>query len=136
MTLLIDHKKLMCVAEQVLVVNSSAATVSLDGWVLESSPGGQVFKFGPDSQLQPGGCVVVTSGTEETQASALAAVRAELGDGVLVEHAAWTKRYVWNNEGDTARLIGLDGAMLDEVEISWCDGDAVASRKLLAQAQV
>ena len=118
-----------------LVVNSSAAAVSLDGWALESSPGGQVFKFGPDSQLQPGGCVVVTSGSEEAQASAVAEVRAELGDAVLVEHAAWTKRYVWNNEGDTARLLGLDGEVVDALEISWCGGDAVASRTSLAQAQ-
>lgn len=127
--------KLDLLLEYVLVVNSSAVPVSLDGWVVESNPGGQRYTFGPGSQLQPGGCIVVTSGSEETQASAEADVRAELGDGVVVER--WTKRYVWNNEGDAARLLGPDGEVRDEVETSWCDDDAVVavtSRQLLAHA--
>lgn len=128
--------KLDLVLDYVLVLNARTVAVSLDGWAVESNPGGQVYTFGPSSQLQPGGCIVVVSGSEETQASAVADVRAELGDGVLVEN--WTKRYVWNNEGDTARLLGPDGEVHDEVQTSWCDYDAVVaivSRQSLAHAQ-
>ena len=120
--------------DYVLVVNSRTVAVSLDGWAVESNPGGQVYTFGSNSQLQPGGCILLVSGSEETQASAIADVRAAVGDGVLVER--WTKRYVWNNEGDAARLLGPDGEVHDEIQSSWCEHDAVVatvSRQSLAQ---
>lgn len=120
--------KLDLVHEYALVVNSSVVAVSLHGWVLESSRGAQLYQFASDLQLPPGGCVLVTSGSEEIQASALAEVRAEVGDGTLVQHVSWTKRHVWNNEGDTARLLGPEQKVVDEVESGWSEEDSVVSR--------
>ena len=115
--------------DYVLVVNSTSEAVSLDGWALESSRGAQLYHFDSALQLQPsGGCIVVTSGSEETQTSALAEVRAEVGDRVQVQHAAWTKRYIWNNQGDTARLLSPE-KVVDEVEASWAEDDEALSRQ-------
>ena len=121
--------KLDLVDDYVLVVNSTSDAVSLDGWALESSRGEQLYYFDSALQLQPsGGCIVVTSGSEDTQTSALAEVRAEIGDRVQVHHAAWTKRYIWNNQGDTARLLSPE-KVVDEVEASWSEDDEARSRQ-------
>ena len=121
--------KLDLVDDYVLVVNSTADAVSLDGWSLESSRGEQLYHFDSTLQLQPfGGCIVVTSGSEDTQTSALAGVRSEVGDRVELQHAVWSKRYIWNNQGDTARLLGPE-KVVDEVEASWSEDDEALSRQ-------
>ena len=83
--------------EEVELVNGGAGPVDLAGWVLISVAGNQRFRFPPGLVLQPGGRLVVRSGPG-----------AAAGPGVLV----WSRRYVWNNQGDSAELRDAAGALV------------------------
>ncbi len=82
--------------EHVVITNEGSQAQNLQGWVLESAPGGQRYTF-PAVTVAPGATVRVHSG----QGSAAAAAPPT--------DLAWTGRNVWNNAGDTAILFDPTG---------------------------
>ncbi len=83
--------------EHVVITNEGSQAQNLQGWVLESAPGGtQRYTF-PDVTLGPGATLRVHSGRGS---AAAAAPPTDL---------AWTGRNVWNNAGDTAILYDPTG---------------------------
>ncbi len=83
--------------EHAVITNEGSQAQNLQGWVLESAPGGtQRYTF-PDVTLAPGATLRVHSG----QGSAAAAAPPM--------DLAWTGRNVWNNSGDTATLYDPTG---------------------------
>lgn len=79
--------------EYVVIANLGTEPVDLKGWTLWSR-GGQRFVF-PALVLKPGQRVSIHSGPAAT--------------GLV-----WTTRYVWNNEGDEARLYNNRGVLISE----------------------
>ena len=83
--------------EHVVITNEGSQAQNLQGWVLESAPGGtQRYTF-PDVTLAAGATLRVHSGRGS---AAAAAPPTDL---------AWTGRNVWNNAGDTAVLYDPTG---------------------------
>ncbi len=79
------------------ITNVRAQTLDLSGWTLVSVTGNQRFTFPAGTKLAPGKTITVVSGP-----------RAQAGPGVLV----WTRRYVWNNQGDAAELWDRQGQLV------------------------
>ena len=82
--------------EHVVITNEGSQSQNLQGWVVESRPGGQRYTF-PAVTLAPGATLRVHSGRGS---AAAAAPPTDL---------AWTGRNVWNNAGDTAILFDPTG---------------------------
>ncbi len=83
--------------EHVVITNEGSQAQNLQGWVLESAPGGtQRYTF-PDVTIGPGATLRVHSGRGS---AAAAAPPTDL---------VWTGRNVWNNAGDTAVLFDPTG---------------------------
>ena len=82
--------------EHVVITNEGSQAQNLQGWVLESRPGGQRYTF-PAVTIAPGATLRVHSGRGS---AAAAAPPTDL---------AWTGRNVWNNAGDTAILFDPTG---------------------------
>ena len=83
--------------EHVVITNEGSQAQNLQGWVLESAPGGRQRYTFPAVSLAPGATVRVHSGRGS---AAAAAPPTDL---------AWTGRNVWNNAGDTAILFDPTG---------------------------
>jgi len=79
--------------EYVVIANLGMEPVDLEGWILWSG-GGQRFVF-PALVLEPGQKISIHSGPAAT--------------GLV-----WSTRYVWNNEGDEARLYNNRGVLVSE----------------------
>lgn len=76
--------------------------MNLRGWKITSVPiDKQVYNF-PDISLKPGESMYVHSGRS-------AGVKKL--DGI---NLVWTKAYIWNNKGDTCKLINSSGETVDE----------------------
>lgn len=83
--------------EHVVITNEGSQAQNLQGWVLESAPGGtQRYTF-PDVTIGPGATLRVHSGRGSADAAA------------PPTDLAWTGRNVWNNAGDTAVLFDPTG---------------------------
>lgn len=81
-------------SEIVTLKNTSSDSVDLSSWKLVSQKGNQVFNF-PSGTVIPGGQIIkVMSGPD-----------AQPGTNTLV----WTKRYIWNNNGDPGVLYDSAG---------------------------
>ena len=84
-------------AEIVTIKNTGDIPVELTGWRLLSIKGEQDFFFPAGTILNPGEIVKIVSGK-----------KAQSGPGVII----WTKKYIWNNNGDPAKLYDQDGNLV------------------------
>ncbi len=90
--------------EYVQIKNVSRKTINLMGWKITSMPmDKQKFIF-PSITLQPGESAFVHSGPN-AGATKLSGI-----------NIVWTKRYIWNNKGDTCRLYDPSGKEIDVYE--------------------
>jgi len=85
--------------EDAEIANQGAAAQEMTGWRLWSVTGDQTYFFPPGYVLGAGGWVRVHSGPD--------AVDSPPSD------LRWTRRYIWNNEGDEARLLDARGSEVD-----------------------
>lgn len=83
--------------EIVTIRNTGDVTVDLSGWSLVSEEGGQQFVFEAGVTLLPGQTIQVVSGPDATP-----------GPGKLV----WTKKNIWNNDGDPGALYDDEGKLV------------------------
>lgn len=86
--------------EIVAIKNNGTESVNLMDWQLVSVEGNQIFNF-PNITLQPGDTIYITSGPE-----------AKDGNGYI----QWTRRQIWLNSGDEARLINPEGEIVSELQ--------------------
>lgn len=86
--------------EIVAIKNNGMESVNLMDWQLVSVEGNQIFNF-PNITLQPGDTIYITSGPE-----------AKDGNGYI----QWTRRQIWLNSGDEARLINPEGEIVSELQ--------------------
>ncbi|QHT47336.1 MBL fold metallo-hydrolase [Bacillus sp. SB49] len=88
-------------AETVKIKNIDSRDISMDGWKLVSVDGNQTYYFPSNYTLKKGATVTVTSGRNsyESRPSVL----------------QWSKAYLWDNNGDTARLYDPQGGLIDEL---------------------
>ncbi|MGM0842308.1 MAG: S-layer homology domain-containing protein [Bacillota bacterium] len=86
--------------EVVQIKNNGNNDVNMTGWKLVSVEGNQTYDFPASFVLKAGSTVHVTSGN-----NALNNPPAYL---------KWTGGYIWNNEGDTARLLNAEGVNVSE----------------------
>ena len=84
-------------AETAVVTNNGSETLTLRGWTLVSVTGGQRFTF-PDVTLAEGQSVTVTSGSDARHDPP--------------RFIRWTRRNVWNNDGDPGELYDAGGALV------------------------
>lgn len=87
-------------AELAVIKNVSKEPIDLTGYVLISVVGDQRFTF-PSIELKPGEAVTVTSGRNARHDPP--------------RYLLWTKKYIWNDDGDPAELRSPDG----ELVASW-----------------
>lgn len=83
--------------ELAVIKNISNKTIDLKGYVLVSTKGNQRFTF-PSVVLKPGETVTVTSGKNARHDPP--------------HYLLWTKKYIWNNDGDPAELWSPDGKLV------------------------
>ncbi|WP_263622975.1 lamin tail domain-containing protein [Guptibacillus algicola] len=88
--------------ENVTIKNMDSEDISMDGWTLVSVDGNQTYEFPSDYVLRKGENVTLTSGRGAY----------EDPPGVL----EWSGAYLWDNNGDTARLYDPQGELIDEVK--------------------
>jgi len=86
--------------EFVTLMNRSNKDIKIGGWILKSLVGSQGFVFPSDTLLQAGCTVTVWSGRESD------------GKDHPPNSFAWTKKYIWNDKGDTAALYNSDGDLV------------------------
>ena len=97
--------------DSVTVVNNSPHECSLDGCSLRSSTGGQEYNFPQGTRLAgSGGRLTVWSGAKN-KSKAKQARRSAGGSADLF----WTARYIWNDHGDGAILLGPEAEELDRI---------------------
>jgi competence protein ComEC len=86
--------------EVALVKNEDTKDVTLTGWKLVSTEGGQSFTFPAGYVLKAGSTVSITSGpTAKDQPPS---------------QLAWTNASIWNNQGDKAELYNAQGVKVSE----------------------
>ncbi len=86
--------------EVVKIKNNGNNDVNMTGWKLVSVEGNQTFDFPADFVLKAGSTVQVTSGNSAVHNPPT--------------YLKWTGGYIWNNEGDTARLVDAEGVNVSE----------------------
>ncbi len=84
--------------EYVRVDNFGSVTVSMQGWDIYSVEGPQTFDF-PAYSLAAGESVYVHSGPDAPPTGG--------------NRIRWTTGYIWNNDGDEARLTSPQGVVVD-----------------------
>jgi hypothetical protein len=92
------------------VTNNSPHARSLDGCKVESTAGGQIFKFPRGTQLLGGGGRVTVWSGSKNKSKAKQSKRSGGRSDIF-----WTARYVWNDHGDTAILRGPGEEELDRI---------------------
>lgn len=85
--------------EYVEITASPDTALVLNNWLLVSSVGDQKLRLAAN-QIPAGGTIRIVSGTTPLRAGDL----------------LWTRRNVWNNDGDVARLFDSNGTLTAEVE--------------------
>lgn len=85
--------------DEVVEIRNAGGAVSLAGWRLVSVVGWQEYEFG-DVTLAPGASVFVHSGPD--------------APAPTERDRLWSLSYVWNNEGDEARLMDASGGLVSE----------------------
>lgn len=84
--------------EVVGIKNTGKSAINLKLWTLVSVEGNQTYNF-PNYSLAAGNTVYITSGP-----------KAKEGSGYL----KWTGTSIWNNNGDAAKLLNAQGAVVSE----------------------
>ncbi|WP_394141280.1 S-layer homology domain-containing protein [Cytobacillus oceanisediminis] len=84
------------------IKNSGTTAVDMTGWKLVSVEGNQTYYFPNGYQLKAGATVYVTSGRNAKEQ--------------LPTYLKWTGAYIWNNEGDAARLYNSKGVKVSEIQ--------------------
>jgi micrococcal nuclease len=84
--------------EEVVIKNTSNKNINMSGWKLRSERGNQTFLF-------PKGFIVKANATVRI----LSGKGAE-GDGVKT--LKWTSSYMWNNQGDPAKLFDCNAKLI------------------------
>jgi len=87
--------------EFVTITNNGDSAVDLSGWHLLSVEGSQSFYFPEGHSLESGETVYVTSGRDAKDQSPT--------------YIKWTGAYIWNNDGDSAKLFDTNG----DLEAEW-----------------
>ena len=91
------------VSDCVSVMNQTTSAIPMAGWKLISETGNQQFSFPDSLVLEPGKRVTIWSG------------RHAESHHNPPDNLFWTRRYVWNNHGDTAILVNPDGEHVSTV---------------------
>ncbi|MDX8344137.1 S-layer homology domain-containing protein [Rossellomorea sp. YZS02] len=86
--------------EVVQIKNNGNNDVNMTGWKLVSVEGNQTYDFPANFILKAGSTVHVTSGQNAVHNPPA--------------YLKWTGGYIWNNEGDTARLVNAEGVNVSE----------------------
>lgn len=85
--------------EWVKITNSGTSQVTMTGWKIADDDAKHTYIF-PPFTLSPGATVTLHT-----------------GDGVDTDtELYWGGRYVWNNDGDTARLYDAGGDLIDTLK--------------------
>lgn len=85
-------------AETAAVVNRSSEPLALEGWTIRSVVGDQSYAFPAGTTVAPGDSIIVTSGPDARSSP----------PRVL----QWTRRYIWNNDGDPGELRDRSGRVV------------------------
>ncbi|TDX45520.1 MBL fold metallo-hydrolase [Orenia marismortui] len=85
--------------ELVIIKNSSNKKLDISNWKLISLRGKQEFIFPKGTVIRPGKNLTIVSGR-----------RAKKAKGQIV----WTKKYIWNNQGDFAQLYNSKNQLVSE----------------------
>ena len=110
------------IADTVKITNNTGDELDMEGWTLTSDVGSnQKFTFPEGVVLSQGQSTTVYSGKGADQHHR------------PPHHLFWTKRFIWNNDGDSATLLDVDGNQvqhvtgeplaLDEVDDALKEGD-------------
>ncbi len=87
-------------AEEIVTLkNNSNLDVNLTGWKLVSVTGNQTFDFPSDYILTAGATVNVLSGRGAIEG---------------INSLKWTGSHIWNNEGDSGKLVNSSGVIVSE----------------------
>ncbi|MBM4431718.1 MAG: hypothetical protein FJ026_15445 [Chloroflexi bacterium] len=86
--------------EQVCIGNTGGRAQKMTGWKLQSVQGNQWFSFPQEFVLEPGATVRIHSGPNAPPSN-------------LPTDLYWTGAYIWNNDGDEARLFDASGQEID-----------------------
>lgn len=97
----IDITNLDLDKEIVTLKNIDTKDIPMDGWTLISVDGNQQYEFPSDLVLKKGASVTVTTGRSAYESRPT--------------HLLWTTAYVWDNNGDAARLVDPQGTIIDEL---------------------
>ena len=84
----------------VTIKNTGSSNVKMRGWKLLSVEGNQTFAFPDDFVLNAGSSVNITSGRNAVHNPP--------------KSLKWTGSYIWNNDGDSAKLIDPFGKTISE----------------------
>lgn len=85
-------------SEVVTIKNNGNSTVDLSGWRLVSEKGNQAFNF-PEKLIVAGATLKIMSGP-----------KAQAAPNTVI----WTKKYIWNNDGDPGKLYDANGNMVSQ----------------------
>jgi lamin tail-like protein len=89
-------------AEYIVIRNTGSARVGIGGWTIRDTSG-HVFRFPAGFRIGAGSKVTVHTGS---------------GSNTL-HHRYWSQNnYVWNNDGDTARMRRANGTLADQCSYS------------------
>ncbi len=86
--------------EYIELINSDDEKINLEGWIIVSVKGDQRFTL-PLYELEERETVKIYSGNAAKNQT----------DGII-----WTTKYIWNNDGDPARLLNPNGEVVSEIE--------------------
>lgn len=86
--------------EVVTIKNIGSANTDMTGWKVVSVEGNQTYEFPNGYILKAGATVYVTSGRDAKDQPPT--------------YLKWSSAYIWNNDGDTARLLNSDGGLVEE----------------------
>ncbi|MFT9486036.1 MAG: stalk domain-containing protein [Tepidibacillus sp.] len=82
-------------AEKVVIKNNGTNDINMTGWKLVSVEGNQTYDFPSGYILKAGTTVTITSGKNAVDNPP--------------NELKWTTSYIWNNEGDSAKLLDPSG---------------------------
>jgi hypothetical protein len=89
-------------AEYIVIKNTGAARVGIGGWTIRDNSG-HVYKFAAGTRLGAGAKLTLHTGNGTNR----------------VGHRYWGQdNYVWNNDGDRARLRRANGTLADSCSYS------------------
>lgn len=87
--------------EVVTIKNIGSTDVNMTGWKVVSVEGNQTYEFPSGYVLKAGATVYLTSGANAKSQPPT--------------HLKWTGSYIWNNDGDPAKLINTDGGLVEQI---------------------